>query len=254
MNARSLSPFLISLALLGTSPGFISDLDGAVPAGAAQVGGVEIPVVYPLSKDVLIPELSRALISQFNVEGELQIELLTGLPRVAPSSGPWQVQVIEFPSAMASIMQVRLRVTGQGRDAVDVPVNLRAQVWREVWATREPIAKDSPFDPSILELRKVDVMRERNGVPSGAADGTMMFRTQVAAGRLIQWRDIERRALVRKGDMIDVVASDGMLTVKMKALALQNGASGEMITVRNMQSKRDISALVVGENQAQVRF
>ena len=40
----------------------------------------------------------------------------------------------------------------------------------------------------------------------------------------------------------------------MKALALQNGAVGDIVTVRNPESRRDFSALVVDENHVQVRF
>jgi len=37
-------------------------------------------------------------------------------------------------------------------------------------------------------------------------------------------------------------------------MALQNGAEGEMVAVRNIESRRDIRAQVVGEKRVQVRF
>ncbi len=248
---RSLTPFLISLALVGLCGPLSTEL---LCAGTPQPAAVATATQYAFSRELLSPELCKALQSQYSLEGELQVEVLSTLPRVAPAANPWRIEVLEFPSLVASIMQVRVRAVSTDREPFDLSLNLRVQVWREVWAAREPIAKDSPFDPSQLDLRRVDVLRERNVIPSSSADSTMMFRTQVAAGRLLQWRDIERRALVRKGDMVDVIASDGLLTVKMKALAMQNGAAGETITVRNMVSKRDISVQVTAENQAQVRF
>jgi flagella basal body P-ring formation protein FlgA len=45
-----------------------------------------------------------------------------------------------------------------------------------------------------------------------------------------------------------------MLSVTMKALALQNGAQGEAISLRNIESRKDFTAFVVDENRAQVRF
>ena len=76
----------------------------------------------------------------------------------------------------------------------------------------------------------------------------------MATGRVLTWRDVARRALVRKGDLVEVAAIDGPLTVTLKALAMQSGAAGEMVTVRNLESKKDITAQVVAENRVQVRF
>jgi flagella basal body P-ring formation protein FlgA len=40
----------------------------------------------------------------------------------------------------------------------------------------------------------------------------------------------------------------------MKALAMENGAQGDTVTLRNPVSRKDFSALVVDENRVQVRF
>lgn len=213
-----------------------------------------VQATYSVSKEAVAKEVQRSLISQFNLEGELNLELLSLIPRVGTSNQPWAVEVVEYPTAMASIMQVRVRLLSAGRDSFEFPLNLRAQVWREVFVARDTIERESVFNPADLDVRRVDVLRERNSIPVSYADNMMVFRAQVQAGHALQWRDLQRRALVKKGDLIEVVASDGMLTVKMKGLALENGAAGEVITVRNIQSKRDITALVIAPNQAQVRF
>jgi flagella basal body P-ring formation protein FlgA len=76
----------------------------------------------------------------------------------------------------------------------------------------------------------------------------------VTAGRVLTWRDVVRRALVRKGALVEVAAIDGALTVTLKALAMQSGAAGDLVMVRNLESKKDITAQVVAENRVQVRF
>jgi flagella basal body P-ring formation protein FlgA len=76
----------------------------------------------------------------------------------------------------------------------------------------------------------------------------------VSAGRLLTWRDLARRPLVRKGDFVEVSATSGLLLVTMKALAMENGAQGETVTVRNPVSQKNFAAVVVDENRVQVRF
>ena len=49
-------------------------------------------------------------------------------------------------------------------------------------------------------------------------------------------------------------AVEGLLTITMKGLAMENGAQGDTVTIRNPESHKDFSALVVDENHVQVRF
>jgi flagella basal body P-ring formation protein FlgA len=63
-----------------------------------------------------------------------------------------------------------------------------------------------------------------------------------------------RRPLVRKGNLIEVAAIDGDLLITMKALAMESGAQGDTVTVRNPETRKDFSALVVDENRVQIRF
>jgi len=71
---------------------------------------------------------------------------------------------------------------------------------------------------------------------------------------MLTWRDITRRPLVKKGDIVEVSASTGLLVVTMKALAMESGAQGETVTVRNPESHKNFSAIVVDENRVKVRF
>jgi flagella basal body P-ring formation protein FlgA len=59
---------------------------------------------------------------------------------------------------------------------------------------------------------------------------------------------------VRKGDLIEVAAIDGQLQIIMRGLAMENGAAGDTVTVRNPESKRNFAAQVIAENRVQIRF
>jgi flagella basal body P-ring formation protein FlgA len=98
-------------------------------------------------------------------------------------------------------------------------------------------------------------LRDREALSTSILQpGDWMFQRSVPAGRLLSWRDVARRALVRKGDVIEVAAVDGSLQVTLKAQALQDGGRGETVRVRNLDSKREFAALVVAPNRAEVRF
>lgn len=207
----------------------------------------------------LLASLAQELTAQFNLEGELQLEATRPwMPATAASledKTAVSVKLIEFPTALASSLLLRVRVTAGSQAPREDTVLCRAQLWRDAWVTQTPADRGAAFDPMQCDVRRIDALRDREAIPASFVNSTdWSFLRPVPAGRLLTWRDVARRALVRKGNVIDVTATDGSLQVNLKALAMQDGGKGETVRVRNLESRREFAALVVGENRAQVRF
>ncbi len=233
----------------------------ATAAGLAPVASVEVILkpavtvnVASFTRDELLVLVGRKITAHFNLDGELQLELLRNWAPPARTAAVWDVAVLEFPNVVSSSLLLRCRLLADGAVVADTTFVLRAQLWRDVWAARQPVAMGASFDPASLEVRRVDALRERDIVPVATGDRSYVFARGVSPGRLLTWRDITRRPLVKKGEVVEVSAIDGGLAVTMKALAMENGAQGDTVTVRNPVSRRDFAALVVEENRVQVRF
>jgi flagellar basal body P-ring formation protein FlgA len=208
----------------------------------------------PFVREQLLGELTRELSSHFNLEGDLQLELVR--PWMPPSrvAETWQIEVLEYPAVPSSSMLLRCRVLADGASVTEATIVLRASLWRDAWIARRPLVQGTTFDVSQLETRRVDLLRERDALPAAVGDRSYSLARFVGAGRMLTWHDIMRRPLVRKGHLVEVSAADGMLSITMKALAMENGAQGDTVTVRNPESRKDFAALVVDENHVQVRF
>jgi flagella basal body P-ring formation protein FlgA len=76
----------------------------------------------------------------------------------------------------------------------------------------------------------------------------------VSQERPLSWRDIALRPLVRKGQLVDVVVAEGGMNISMKGISLGNGGAGEMVSVRNLDSRKEFSAKVINLNTVQVKF
>lgn len=239
---------LLSLFVAGT----LATMPRLWAADAADSNPV--PSAAPLAHEEFVAALSRDLCSHYNLEGDLQVDLprsWTPPDRVAHN---WQVQLGEYPTLPSGSMLVHCRLLADGEVAADSTLLLHASLWREVWLARQPLGTGTTFDPTLLDTRRVDLLHERDVIPSAVGDRTFVFVRTIQAGQLLTWRDLARRPLIRKGDVVEVSASEGMLSVTMKALAMQNGAMGEAVTVRNLDSRKDFTAFVVDENHVQVRF
>lgn len=208
----------------------------------------------PLTRALLLASLARDVAAHFNLEGDLQLELLrpwTPPSRVAAS---WAVQVLEYPNLASTSMLLRCRVLAEGAPVADATFLVRAALWRDAWTTRQPLTAGAVFEPAALETRRVDLLRERDALPASVGDRSYVFSRGVQAGRLLTWRDVARRPLVKKGERVEVSAVDGLLAIRMEAQAMENGAQGDTITVRNLESRKDFAAVVVDESRVQVRF
>lgn len=207
-----------------------------------------------LTRDQLVDSLARDVAAHFNLEGDLRLELLRAWSPPARAAGTWAVDILEYPAVPASSMLLRCRVLADAVEVAETTFVVRATLFRDVWVTRQPLTVNATFDPAQLDVRRVDTLRERDAIPVTVGDRSYIFARALSAGRLLTWHDISRRPLVRKGDLVEVSAADGLLTVTIKALALESGAKGDTVTVRNPDSRKDFVATVINENRVQVRF
>jgi flagella basal body P-ring formation protein FlgA len=219
---------------------------GAPAARAADPG--------PFTREAFVAALADDFTAHFKLEGELQLELLRAWTAPARTARVWTIEVAEYPNVMASSLLARCHLLADGQVAGEVTVTLHAALWRDAWSARQPLPANGTFDPALLETRRVDFLRERDALPAQVGDHEFMFARAIQPNRLLTWHDVIRRPLVRKGDYVEVAAIDGLLQITMRGLAMESGAQGDMVIIRNPESKKDISAQVVAENRVQIRF
>lgn len=227
----------------------------AAPAAAlrAQAPAPAAPAPAATAEDPWLPTLSALLASRYQTTGDLRLSWIRPLPATAPRDA--DLEILAAPPELASqiLVQVRAR-DGAGRATEHVLV-LRAELWRDGWTLRQPAALGTPLDLSRLESRPLDALRERDAFTVKADElPELDFARAVPAGRTLLWRDLARRPLVRRNQTVDVIASDGPLSVSLRAVALHDAARGEPVRVRNPESRKEFTALVVAEARASVRF
>lgn len=223
----------------------------ALPASADPALAV---AASPITPTQLLSALRHNLADHFRLEGDFQIEFVRPWTPPDRTAAAWDVVMSEYPPVPAGTMLVRCTLLADGAVAEEATLFIRAYLWRDVWFARDPLANGATFDPAVLESRRVDCLREPDALPSSVGDGSYMFARQVPASHMLSWRDIARRPLVRKGEVVDVIAEEGPLLVTMKALAVQSGAQGDVVTVRNLETRKDITGEVVSEDRVQIRF
>ncbi len=200
-----------------------------------------------------LSQLTEKLTAHFRADGQLILEATR--PINVPKTS-YELTLLEAPASLSSLLIVRVRLTPAASTVApsEHSIALRAQLLQDAWATRVPIERDQAIDLAQLEARRVDTLRDRDAILVSADLNELSYARAITSARMLSWSDLSRRVLIRKGQIVEVVATDGQLAVTMKALALENASAGSSIKVRNLESRKDFTAQVVAENRAQVRF
>jgi len=221
----------------------------------APLAGAPAPAAAPssFSPEALTAVCTRELVEHFNLEGDLQLEVTRPWVPERAVGNAWTAAVVDFPATATSTMLIRCEVKDAAGSQLATLI-VHAALWRDAWTAHLPIEANGTFDVSRLETRRCDFLREHDLLPASMGDDSYVFTHSLQVGRVLTWRDIGRHPLVKKGDLIEASAEDGLLKISMKVLALQSGAKGDTISVRNTESNKDFSAQITDKDHVQVQF
>jgi flagellar basal body P-ring formation protein FlgA len=200
---------------------------------------------------VWVPEITERIRAHFGLEGDLHLVPVNG-GNFAPKAGA-TVSVVEFPANISAQFLLRVRTEVLGEASQEQTIVLRANLWRSGWRLRRPSQSGEMLDLSAFEPVRIDVLRDRDAL-SSMPQGDYIFTRAVPPDRLLTWRDLAARPIVRRGQVVEVFAQSGPVSVSLKGMAMQDGARNETIRIRNLQSNREFTAQVTGESRAMIRL
>lgn len=246
----------------------VAQIPAAATAGDSGAGSANVdpalreppaprPLVHPgMDQLDVLAELERQLTDRLQPAGRLRLLPLVPLPEMPANAVAPVVELVEAPSRLvSSSLLLRFRYTDGDRQLGLHAVTFRVQVLAEVWVPAERLTPGDVLVAEDLVTREVDLVREPRAVP---ADRSFLGRYEIARAaspdRPLTWNDVAPRALVRKGQLVEVVGSQGLLSISMKGQATRSGALGEIVVIRNLDSKREFSAEVIDENKVRVHF
>jgi flagella basal body P-ring formation protein FlgA len=79
-------------------------------------------------------------------------------------------------------------------------------------------------------------------------------RTTLRANQPVRADQVERVPLVKSGQMVTIIAENGVLKISVTGLAHSSGAEGDIIRVQNLTSLKEIPARVIDASTVQVAF
>jgi len=201
-------------------------------------------------------QLAQAIAAQGELNGQLSVTLLRPWKKIVIPGKKFYVELIELNNQQlrpSMIAHFRVHSDDEKIGAFNYPI--RCQLWKEVLVPKAKIERDLALKAEFFGTRMIDTLAMGKQLVAKDTDVSKLESVRtVGAGQILEWSDVQVIPLVREGDIVEVVAAEGLLHITMKAQALEDGAKGEFIRLRNIQSRKDLQAEVINEKRARVHF
>ena len=147
---------------------------------------------------------------------------------------------------------LKLRVSIDGKTDRSQWVHVRARAHGRVVTTTRPVGFGEVLNRSNLELED-KVVDQLEGLETDVdlVAGSVAKRA-LQAGDVVTSRDINQPVLVKRGDLVTMVARLKNLTISASARARDSGGRGDLIVVQNLDSRQLVEARIVAPNRVEV--
>jgi flagella basal body P-ring formation protein FlgA len=232
-----------------------------VDHGKAEKGNEEIRLI-PVVDDIALitPEMVLATIeaqltARCQLSGKLALSFMQPCPIREVSSNEWSLELGEIPPTGPASRMVVECILKDGQTIRTYRLLLQAQLFQEVYISRRSLNREEALDPVDFERAIQDVLLRRSPMVSTETQLKSYELIQaLPSGQPLYWKAVIPKPIIRKGQVVEVQATEGLLFISTKAVALENGLTGDIVNVRNLNTRKEFQAQVINESTLKVHF
>ncbi|MDY6920608.1 MAG: flagellar basal body P-ring formation chaperone FlgA [Pseudomonadota bacterium] len=182
----------------------------------------------------------------------LQVEIQPIDPRLQLSTCAEPLQLERRPPNR-SVGRLTFRVSCGAPDHWSIHVPVTVQAFDHVVVADRPIAKDTHLSERELRLELRDVSRLYAGYFTALEelDG-FVTRRPVRADQVMSPALVDPAQMINRGERVVIVAERPGLSIRTTGEAMEDGAFGELIRVRNPSSNKVVEGRITAPGQIKV--
>ena len=139
-----------------------------------------------------------------------------------------------------------VHVKCNSQSAWTIYINANIHLYSHVIHTAEPLEKGHVLSKTDLVLSEINLNQVRYGyfTDINRLVGKQLKR-RLPQDKIIRVNYVKAPTLVKRGEIVNIVAENAGYSVKMSGTAMSNGAKGDRVQVRNLSSRRVIEGTVI---------
>ena len=229
----------------------ISYIIGLVFLVVAQVNAMEVQSLQSIRDAV--QQFVEANVDHQQGETVVSVGKLDRRLRLARCEVPLQA---DFANSTRLLGNVTVAVRcEEGAKPWSLMVQARIQQYVDVVVAARSLGRNLKLTQDDIKLARTDISRINGGYYGTLAETRgMVLKRSVKAGTVLSTVMLKPAILIKRGEKVIIRAQTGSIEVRMEGQALQEGARGEVIEVKNLSSSQVIEAEVVSPGVVRVRM
>ncbi len=197
-----------------------------------------------------VPDAKMDSLSSFFAKGirhQGAVAELIEVRRWPETSGDVTWRLPQITRHTSNLSLIAEQGQGQQKRRWYVPVRVH---W---WANAVVVKKEAPLRTllmsDMLEVKRIDIANHVGVWWNKAADVAGMQVTRpLHKGDAVYSVNVKQPPLIKRGDMITIIATIGSISVRAEGKALKAGSRGDRLLVQNLRSKQMVQAIVMDAN------
>lgn len=228
----------------------------ALAASNLPVSAAAVTRAVPDSK--LVPLVAQALSDAFELDqAQLVLEPSRPLSPVAvpQDTANISIKLLNNPYARpSSFMKAQYAILADGLPVAEHTSYFKAQLLQDVWVAQQVAQRGVTLGEARIVKKKTNVINLRDAVWIGKPDDSLQLVSTLSPGIVLQERHLRRTPVILRNQSVEAVLSHKSLTIRLRVVALEDGAPGQMIRLRNTSSAKEIRGTVVNSREVKVTF
>jgi flagella basal body P-ring formation protein FlgA len=209
----------------------------------------------PLGETEMTGLLASALQRDYVKDlGELELHFGRPWTAVTVPDEPLRLTIGEMPAAGVNPNFVAGFDLWNGQERVGHwQAVLQAKVWRETAVAHSTLTRGQLLRDADIVMERRDLLNVRDAILNiSKDDNSLALVENVSAGLPVLNRAVRPRPLVKRGQVVDGVFTQGSLTISLKVEILEDGLQGQTIRVRNPKTMRQLYGKVQNEETVRI--
>ncbi|MFZ4541332.1 MAG: flagellar basal body P-ring formation chaperone FlgA [Rickettsiales bacterium] len=229
-------------------------------AQASQPIGLTATISSPASSyfNISADDVSKAVALQLQlqaVETKAEVSLAAGSPNVIYSADhPLKVVIHSLQvDTQSRRWQAQANILANGKTETVKPVSGIYVALVDVPVLTRQLSRTDIIEAQDITTKSVqDRFIRKDTVTDAKTLIGQSPRATISTNRPIRMTEISSPVLVKKGSPVQLTFTDKYMSIKTTGVALQDGALGEMIRIKNDKSEKAVSGRVASSGRVEV--
>jgi len=191
--------------------------------------------------------------AQLSVKPKISVSQLDNRLRLVACSKPLEAFMPDG-SQLNGRTTVGVRCRGNQPWSIYVPASI--SVFEEVAVATSPLMRGHIITPDDVHLEKRETAKIAGAhfIQDPAQAVGKALKRPVSAGKVIQASYLTMPRLIKRGQIVTILAETNGLVVRMNGKSMMDGAEGDLIRVQNPKSKKVVNGTVTASGEVRVNL